>query len=96
MYYQQPPPQYPPPQYGPRYGGCLKLVLYLISFLVPFVGIVIGIIFMSRGDPESKSVGRACMIISIAVIVISWFRIVDTVKRKIGRGVHTKSTCVRR
>ena len=70
MYYQQPPPQYPPPQYGPRYGGCLKLVLYLISFLVPFVGIVIGIIFMSRGDPESKSVGRVCMIISIAVIVI--------------------------
>jgi len=71
MYYQQPPPpQYPPPQYGPRYGGCLKIFLYLLSLSVPFVGIIIGIVFMSRGDPESKRVGQACMIISIAVIII--------------------------
>jgi len=71
MYYQQPPPpQYPPPQYGPRYSGCLKFFLYLLSLFVPFVGIVIAIVFMSRGDPESKGVGQVCLIISIIVIII--------------------------
>ena len=70
MYYQQPPPAYPPQYYGPRYSGCLKLVLYGLSLCIPIVGIVVGIIFMAKGDPESSALGRTCLIISIAAIAI--------------------------
>ncbi len=71
MYYQQQPPQpYPPPQYAPRYSGCLKFILYLVSFGIPIAGIIIAVIFMSKGDPESNSLGKTCLIISIAMIVV--------------------------
>jgi len=71
MYYQQPPPAYPPQYYGPRYGGCLKIFLYLISFSIPIVGIIVGIVFMSRGDPESRSLGRTCLILGIISVVLA-------------------------
>jgi hypothetical protein len=72
MYYPQqpPPPQYPPQYYGPQYSGCLKFVLYALSFFIPLVGIILGIVYMSKPDPESKSLGKICLIISIVVIVI--------------------------
>lgn len=70
MYYPpQPPPAYPQ-QYGPRYSGCLKFILYALSFSIPIVGIVVGIIFMSKRDPESTGLGKACLIISIATMVL--------------------------
>jgi hypothetical protein len=71
VYYpQQPPPGYPSPYYGPRYSGCLKFVLYALSFLIPIVGIVVGVIYMSRGDPESKSLGQVCLVLGIVSIVL--------------------------
>ena len=66
MYYQQPPPAY----YGPRYSGCLKFIMYALSFFIPIVGIIAGIIYMSRGDPESSALGKTCLAISIVVIVL--------------------------
>jgi len=70
MYYPpQQPPGYPV-QYGPRYSGCLKFILYAVSVLIPIAGIIIAIVFMSKGDPESTGLGKACLIISIVVIVI--------------------------
>jgi hypothetical protein len=44
--------------------------MYVLSFCIPIVGIIAGIIYMSRGDPESSALGKACLIISIAAIVI--------------------------
>jgi len=71
MYYPpQPPPGYTPQQHGPRYSGCLKFILYALSFFIPIVGIVVAIIFMSKGDPESSSLGKVCLAISIVAIVI--------------------------
>ena len=67
MYYQQPPPVY----MGPQYSGCLKALLYLVSLFVPIVGIIIGIIFMSKGDPISSALGKTCLGISIAAIVLA-------------------------
>ena len=69
MYQQYPPPQ---PAYYPQqqYGGCLKAFLYSLSLLIPLAGIIVGIVFMSRPDPESKSLGNACLIIAIISMVI--------------------------
>lgn len=70
MYYPPQPPQPYPPQYGPRYSGCLKFLLYGVSVAIPIAGIVIAIIFMSKGDPESTGLGKTCLILSIVVIVL--------------------------
>lgn len=68
QYPQQQPAYYQQPQ---QYSGCLKWFLYILSFFAPFpVGIIIAIVFLSRPDPESKSLGNACMIVSIISIVI--------------------------
>jgi hypothetical protein len=73
MYQQY--PQYPQQQpvyyQQQQYGGCLKALLYILSFFAPFpVGIIIAIVFLSRPDPESKSLGNACLIVSIISIVV--------------------------
>lgn len=70
MYYQQPPPAYPPQQYGPRYSGCLKFILYALSLSLPIVGIIVALIFMSKGDPEASSLGKTCLAISIVSFVL--------------------------
>jgi hypothetical protein len=69
--YQQYPPQQPVYYAQPQYSGCLKFVLYALAFFAPLpIGIIIGIVFMSRPDPESKSLGNACLIISIIAVVL--------------------------
>ncbi len=66
--------QYPPPQpvyYGQQYGGCMKLILYILSLWIPLAGVIIGVIFMSRPDPESKRLGQTCLILGIISFVLS-------------------------
>ncbi len=73
MYYTPPPqpqPYAPPPPPAPQYSGCMKWGFYLLSVVIPIAGIIIGIVYMSKPDPESKSLGRVCLIISIVVTVI--------------------------
>ena len=65
---------YPPPQpvyAGSRYSGCLKFIIYLASFFIPFVGIIAAIVFMSRPDPESKRLGQTALILGIVSFVLS-------------------------
>ncbi|MBN1814060.1 MAG: hypothetical protein JXA14_19640 [Anaerolineae bacterium] len=67
QYPQQQPIYYPQQQYS----GCLKWFLYILSFVSPFpVGIIIAIVFLSRPDPESKSLGNTCLIVSIISMVV--------------------------
>ncbi|MBN1177991.1 MAG: hypothetical protein JXD18_02185 [Anaerolineae bacterium] len=68
MYYQ-PPPQ--PAYYGPQYSGCVKFLLYALSFFIPLAGVIIGVIFLSRPDPESKGMGQACLILGIVSFVLT-------------------------
>lgn len=49
----------------------IKVLLYLVSFFVSIAGIVIGIVFMMRTDPEEKRVGKICLILGIVSILIS-------------------------
>ncbi|HDQ73943.1 MAG TPA: hypothetical protein ENN19_17880 [Chloroflexi bacterium] len=68
-YYQQQPQQ--PMYYGSQYSGCLKIILYLLSFFIPLVGVIIGLVFMSRPDPESKQMGQTCLILGVISIFLS-------------------------
>jgi hypothetical protein len=65
--------QYPPPQQvyvGSQYSGCMKFFLYVLSFAIPLVGIILGFVYMSRPDPESKRLGQACLIIAIVGTIL--------------------------
>ncbi len=50
-------------------------MFYILSVIVPTAGIIIGIIYYVKPDPELKRVGRNCLIISIA-ITVAWVGIV--------------------
>lgn len=49
----------------------MVVLLYIASILVPIAGIIIGVIFMSRDDPEEKRVGKFCIILGILGILLS-------------------------
>ncbi|MFF2446864.1 hypothetical protein ACFVSW_07130 [Neobacillus sp. NPDC058068] len=57
-------------------SGGLKALLYILSFFVPVVGIILGIIWMNDEDLEKKAIGKTCLIVGIVSIVLScvcWF-----------------------
>ena len=59
-----------PPRAEPISTG-MRLVLYAVSILVWIAGIIIGIVFLARDDPEYKRVGKICLILGIVSILIS-------------------------
>ncbi|MDQ6600278.1 hypothetical protein [Bacillus salipaludis] len=57
-------------------SGGLKALLYILSFFIPVVGIILGIIWLNDQEPEKKQVGKTCLIVGIISIVLScicWF-----------------------
>jgi len=51
--------------------GALKYLLYILSFFIPGLGILIGIIFMISNEPEKKHVGKNCLLLGILAIVLA-------------------------
>jgi hypothetical protein len=47
-----------------------KWLFYIISFLIPLAGIIIGAIYMGKPDPECKRFGKNCLIAAIAYFVV--------------------------
>lgn len=46
----------------------MKILLYLLSFFIPIVGFIIGAIYYTK--PETKEVGKMCIILGILSIVL--------------------------
>ena len=53
-----------------RYSSGTKILLYIVSFLVPVAGIIIGVIYMGKEDEESKALAKVCLIIAIVGFVL--------------------------
>jgi len=53
-----------------KYSPGLKILLYVLSFLFPIIGIIVGVVFLTKEDEESKSLGKLCLIISLAAFVV--------------------------
>lgn len=51
------------------FGLDSKIVLYLLSFFVPVVGIIFGLVFMTNPKPEYKHVGRVMVMLGIVPLV---------------------------
>ena len=44
---------------------------YVISFLIPFVGFIVGAVMLANDDAEKRSCGKVCIILSIVSFVVS-------------------------
>lgn len=47
-----------------------KWLFYILSFIIAPVGIILGIIYMIKPDPDCKSFGKMCLILGIISIVL--------------------------
>lgn len=47
-----------------------KVLFYILSFIIPIVGIVLGIIWLNDQDPDKKQVGKYCLILGIVAVVL--------------------------
>ena len=68
VYGPQPYAQYPPQPQEPL--GAIKYILYILSFFSIIIGFIIFIIWNSDPNPEKRHVGKNCLLISVAAIVI--------------------------
>lgn len=50
--------------------GWLKALYYVLSFLVAPAGVILGVVYLSREDKESKRLGRVCLGLGIAGFVV--------------------------
>jgi len=59
------------PQYAqPQISEGMKILFYILSFLFWIVGIIIGVIYYTKPDPESKHVGKMCIILAVLSLVL--------------------------
>lgn len=48
-----------------------KALFYILSFIIPIVGIILGIIWLNDQDLEKNQVGKNCLIIGIIAMVLA-------------------------
>lgn len=53
---------------GEVVSGGMKILLYLLSFFIPIIGFIIGAIYYTK--PETKEVGKMCIILAILSVVL--------------------------
>jgi len=51
-------------------GEGVKIVLYILSLLFWMVGIIVGAVFYTRPDPDSRHVGKICIILGCVSLAI--------------------------
>lgn len=66
-----------------------RALFYVISFFVSIVGIIFGILYLTKPDPECKRFGKNCLLLGIIppiIYIVIWFIVVFLI---IGAGVIT-------
>ena len=59
-------------------SGFVKWLCYAVSFLSPFAGFVLGIVFRSQKDAGSRSFGNRCLIImTVSILLILIFLVLS-------------------
>jgi hypothetical protein len=60
-----------PTNAAPQMSDGMKILLYIVSFLFSIVGIIIGVYYMTKNEPEYKEVGKICLVLGLVGIVVS-------------------------
>ena len=66
-------------QYSPiekQIDGTTVILLYILSFLIPLAGFVVGAIYASKDEEHYKHVGKNCLIFSVLNIVFGSIMVV--------------------
>jgi len=58
--------------YEQQMDSGLAVLLYIISFLLPLAGFIIGAIYVSKDEEHFRQVGRTCLTLGLLSIVISF------------------------
>ena len=74
-----PPPYGAPSPFGgpspmgqdPPVDEGFKILMYVVSFLFPIAGVVVGIIYNSKPELHHKEFGKNCLMIAIATVIFS-------------------------
>ena len=64
---------------GSKVSGGLKTLFIILAILVPIVGVILGIIWLTKSTKEEKALGKLTLIIAILMWVlgcICWFALV--------------------
>jgi len=49
----------------------MRIVLYILSFLIPLAGIIIGLVLIvTSKDEDGKHVGKMCILIALLPLII--------------------------
>lgn len=59
--------------YAPReqLSDGFKILLYILSFLIPLVGFIVGAIYYTKPEQELKQFGKMCLILGLVSVLIS-------------------------
>ncbi len=79
--YQQPPMQQQPMEKPAPQGGA-RIGLYILSFIIGIVGIILGIIYLIKPDKDAKKFGMICLILGILgpiIWVVIWWIVAATI-----------------
>jgi len=47
-----------------------KWLWYILSFIIPLLGIILGAIYLSKPEPENKKFGKNCLLAAVAYFVV--------------------------
>jgi len=70
---QQPYGGPPPMGQDPPVDDGFKMLMYIVSFLFPIAGIIVGIVYNSTPELHHKEFGKNCLMIAIGTTVIGCF-----------------------
>ncbi len=59
--------------YNQQMDSGLAVLLYIISFLLPLAGFIIGAIYVSKDEEHFRHVGRTCLKLGLLSVAISFF-----------------------
>jgi predicted RNA-binding Zn-ribbon protein involved in translation (DUF1610 family)/FlaG/FlaF family flagellin (archaellin) len=59
------------PQTVEQISSGMKILFYILSLIFPLAGFIIGIIYYVKQDPESKHVGKICIVLAIVGLFAS-------------------------
>lgn len=68
-----------------------KVLFYILSFIIPLVGIILGIIYWTKPEEINKSFGKKCVMwacIAVGVWILCWIIYFVVILSIIGTAAH--------
>ncbi len=67
-----------------------KVLWYILSFLIWPLGIIVGIIYLKKPEPEVKAFGKNCLIAGIIMVVLQCLCVVVSLFLGVGIPLFTR------